>query len=409
MNTTLGELLKQMGLTSDVEEDTAEEVVEIHRVKGVVQRPTEEINLEAVWKKEHEIRKTQKDPTEDLVILPVGLNEEEFKMYLDRENPKIGFSYLVFDTNTFDTYFCHDKLCLDANFIYRDDLEITDNVSYDWYKIRGGSYAKGLHVRKSCYILDNPANETYEVYYETAYPTRVYGLSTPQGTFVHKYKNRFHRDMAILELDKLYSESSKKDAKRIQDKKLKSDEAIIVSDGAWLREVSSNAFWYIDNKQLTKMVNACLPSEPDQAVLISEINGAYNAIKMCVDNHKKRITYYYDNTSIVNVFKNRKTEYIEEVKRYKDFLMSLFDKGINIKFVELHPKTGENRDSDNKALTFFHNICDNECRNISEIFTRKYIQNASANEGEGTSLNDLKQQQNKQNKGGKGNWNKNKR
>ena len=348
--------------------------VEEHRIKNEkVARPTEEVDLLSVSKESIYAQRTQLDPTKDLITIDRVFNS------LDEMTSSgcIAMNgYLVWCARTEETWFAPTKLCIDQNFIYREDLEIftVDNLesAWQWHAERGNKVNYGVNHCKKCYILDNPGNETYEVYFDSNYPALRYGKSTPQGCVVHQYPNRFHRDMAILRLDELYSNSSNKRAGELTTRKFAPNEAIIISDGAWMREVCSFAYVYLDDRSVIQCVEGTMPTEPDQAVLIAEISGAYSALKRCVDNRKSVITYYYDNTSILNVFKNRKTEYIEEVKRYKDLLTRMDTLGYKVTFVELHPKTGEDRADDNKALTFFHNRCDSLCREMSDIVKKDY-------------------------------------
>lgn len=365
MATTLEALVKG--------EYTPEPESEIHRSREPKGRPTEQVELLAVSKESKAHIKTQRDPTDDLLELKAMPTEEAFELMLEAGG---GVGYLVWCPITMQAWYAHNKLCLDQNFIYRDDLEILciegTTEAYTWLTERIGELNFGIITCKKCYILDNPGNETYEVYFDSNYPSIKYGKATPQGCFVHCYPNRFHRDMAILELDELYSNSSNKQAGKLTAKPFAPNEAIIVSDGAWMKDTCSFSFYYLDSKSVIHCTEGTIPSEPDQAVLISEINGAYNALKKCMERAKGVITYYYDNTSILNVFKNRKTEYIEEIKRYKDLLEKMFNLGYKINFVELHPKTGENRDTDNKALQFFHNRCDSACRDMADVFKKDY-------------------------------------
>ena len=198
--------------------------------------------------------------------------------------------------------------------------------------------------------------------------------------------------MAILELDNIYSDTSKKEAGKMTKKKIGQNEAIVISDGAWMKEVSTSSVVYLDSERVLKCTEGRLPSDADQAVLISEIKGAIMALEFCKAFGKKRITYYYDNTSIVNVFRNRKTEYLEEIAEYKRLLESLQALGYQVNFVELHPKTGENRDTENKALMFFHNGCDAECRNMSEIFKRDYRSYAADGSTDGKTYSKIKEE-----------------
>ena len=198
--------------------------------------------------------------------------------------------------------------------------------------------------------------------------------------------------MSILELDDLYSNQSSKKAGRIVAKPYGDDEAIIVSDGAWMKNSCSSSYVYLDKAILLEQTIGHIPSEEDQAVLISEIVGATEALRQCVARKKKKITYYYDNTSILNVFRNRKTEYIREIKEYKDLLEDMNKKGYNVNFIELHHKTGEDRDKDNKALMFFHNLCDHRCRDMADMFTKDYHSFATTQPRDGKSYSAVKEE-----------------
>ena len=363
-----------------------------HRGTTIKERPSFEFKLLSVNEEDFERRKTQAEPTEDLIYLPKGNRELAETLIGDA-------GFLVWCDNTLEMWYAPTKLCLDANFIYRSDLEICEIESHEngveFYCERSAFLLPGIITRKVCYILDNPASECYEVYYDTNYPSVKYGKATPSGMFVYKYDDRFQRDLAIMELDKLYTNTSKTNAKALVERKLKSSEAIIISDGAWMKDVCSASIVYMDDTRLVQQTHAANPTEKDQAVLIAEITGATLALQMCKLYGKKRITYYYDNTSIVNVFKNRKTEYIEEIKAYKNLLTEMDASGYQVNFVELHPKTGENKDSENKALCFFHNNCDRACREISDIFKKDYVTNATLGSRDGKGYNDIKKQPSK--------------
>ena len=385
----LKELIANAGFeTSDDVEEIADSK-KLHRGNTVKARPEVEYELKSIYEEDFERKKTQKDPTDDLVFLPKG--------NIDAAVAQVSVGgFMVWCGNTQEMWFAPTKLCLDQNFIYRKDLEIIEVTSIDdakiFYEDRSGYLLPGVITRKKCYILDNPAGECYEVYYESNYPSMKYGKATPSGMFVYNYENRFHRDMAIVELDELYSTASKKTAESLVAKKLKPNEAIVISDGAWLKETCSSACYYIDVDSMLNLVSGKIPSEPDQAVLISEITGATLALGICHAKGKRCITYYYDNTSIVNVFKNRKTEYIEEIKAYKELLETMDKEGYSVTFVELHPKTGEGDAVDNKALCFFHNNCDRECREIADIFKKDYKTVAMAGERNGRAYSDVKKE-----------------
>ena len=355
----------------------AESDEKVNKKKDVVERPKNEVKLESLDTDMHEYVKVQKDPTDDLVFLPRCKGDWGLETFFtDFVKKPDDWGYMVWCADTEEMWYAPDKHCLDANFIYREDLVIESVTSVEaaekFYMEKTCNLRPGVNTCKVQYILDNPGNETYEVYHDSNYPTAHYGKATPTGMFVHRYQNRFHRDMAILALDSEYSNSSHKEAAKLIAKSMSPDEAIIVSDGAWLKNTSSCSYFYLDATSVLKMVEGTLPSDPDQAVLISEINGAYNALLMCKMRNKTKITYYYDNTSIVNVYRNRKTEYLPEIKRYKALLEEMYNEGFEVTFIELHPKTDEDKDSENKALIFFHNTCDAECRNIADIFKKDY-------------------------------------
>lgn len=392
MGISLGELL---GANVKEKLEALEEQQPLHRTKTVKERPEMEIDLQSVSKESREVSKTQKDPTDDLVEITSGLEDvTEIAGY------KSG--YLIWCNDTKQTWYAHDQLCLNKNFIYRDDLEIieiTEEVNIaEWYLKRGGNCKRGIITSKVCRILDNPANETYEVYYDSNYPTVKYGKATPRGCFILKFENRFHRDMKILELDNLYTYSSFKKAGKFTAKQLGKNEAIIISDGAWMKESCSSSFVYLDNLSVIRQTEGFLPTEETQAVLIAEIKGAYNALMMCKARGKKQITYYYDNTSILNVFLNRKTEYIEEVKEYKQLLEELHTSGFKINFVEIHPKTGEDRDEENKALMLFHNMCDDDCKMMASLYSKDYKSYATQGNKDGKTFSTVKEEMDAKNR-----------
>lgn len=366
MSITLSELVNNPNI----------EVAEtLHRSNTPKKRPDEEVTLLAVSEESGVFHKSSKDPTEDLVEITSHLTGEDVEIITH------GTGYLIFCEWSAQMWYAPTKLCLDQNFIYRDDIEIFEvsdvEVALRWVNECLDDVNFKIVTSKVCYVLDNPCNETYEVYHDSNYAALKYGKSTPQGCMVHRYPNRFHRDMAILEFDNLYANSSAKVAGKFTAKPFTAREAIIVSDGAWMKEQATFSFFYLDDKSVIHCTEGCIPSEPDQAVLIAEINGAYWALKKCMERAKGDITYYYDNTSILNVFKNRKTEYIEEVKRYKELLEKMHNMGYKINFVELHPKTGEHRDTDNKALQLFHNRCDAACRDMADLCKKDYRAHAS--------------------------------
>lgn len=393
MSITLDEALNAapVALTEEEQKAFDEEIENKHRSRNVLERPKEEFQLNSLLPDDFEPRKEQMDPTDDLVILPRTFDDRTRSMF-DVEKSDGG--YVVWCADTQDVWYAPTKLCLDQNFIYRKDLIIKPAESaQNAYEI-ALEFVKdlipGVDTRRQCYILDDPANETYEVYYDSAWPVKKYGKTTPDGMFILKFKNRFHRDMAIMEMDANYTKQSARKAGKLLQKEYGPNEVILISDGCLMRNSCAASVVYIDCDSLFSITEGFNPSEPEQGVLIAEIRGATNALRFARSKGKKDITYYYDNTSILNVYRNRKTEYIREVVEYKQLLEEMDDEGFNVKFVELHPKTGEERRNENRALMYFHNKCDNDSRDMSIIYKRDYKTIASAGNKEGSSYKDVK-------------------
>lgn len=350
-------------------------------------RPSEEYQLEAlITDTPVESRRDVAEPTPDLQTLKKGSEIEITK-------DMIG-GYLVWCANTEETWFAPTRLCLNQNFIYREDLEIllVEDVetASAWAHERNDSLMPGLVTRKTCYILDNPGIEKYEVYFDPCYPAQQYGKCSPQGTTVRQYRNRFQRDIAILELDIKYSKASAKSASNMVQQELAEDQAIIVSDGAFIHNNSSCSFYYLDNESVVKSSECARPSDKDQGVIIAEINGAYRALSMCFNRRRTNITYYYDNTSIVASLSSKRMDSIPEVRRYRKLLERMDGLGYKIEFVEIHPKRGATRDAENKALMYFHNSCDSECRVMADLFHRNYRGHAAGNPKSGKNYKAIK-------------------
>lgn len=391
MSVTMKEALAKAGVAITKEEEQRENEVreQKHRGRTILERPHEKVDLKRISLEDFEPKKYQNDPTDDLIEVPAGTPTADFKQIIEGD-----FYAMVWCADTIQTWVAPTKLCLDQNFVYREDLDIfTDkDEAIEFYKENGAKANPGIATRKKCYILDSPADEHYEVYYDTNFPSLKYGKATPNGMFIHKCRNRFHRDMKIMELDKIYDEASESRAADMTKEPMKPIEAIIISDGCFMKNVCASAYYYLDNMTLIKMTQGIIPSEPDQAVLISEICGAKSALEMCRLKGKKKITYYYDNTSILNVLRNRKTEYITEVVEYKKLLEELDSEGFDVKFVELHPKTGEDRIDTNKALMYFHNFCDKECQDMTRVFSKDYRSIAQSNDPEGKTYKQAKKE-----------------
>lgn len=336
--------------------------------RDTIKRPSTRVQLKSLSYESMLHAKTQLDPTEDLIEVSSDFITTRLEYY--------QHGFCIFCKDTMQMWFAPTEECLNRNFIYREDLLIQETTSYKeveafWTKYLSGSLNK-ITPRKSCYIMDIPMNETYEVYYESNYPSQRYGKSTPQGSYIHKYPNRFHRDMAILALDNLYSNSSMKEAGKFIGRDFEENEAIIISDGAWIKGKIASSVFYLDADTTLQLTEGSLPSVPDHGSLIAEIKAATLALSMCCMKKKTKVTYYYDNKNILNVLGKTKVENVTEIQEYRSLCEKLYHEGFVIKFVELHPKTGENRDKDNKALMFFHNQCDAACVSMCDLVHKDY-------------------------------------
>lgn len=352
----------------------------------VTERPTSRVQLKSLAQSPTVTEKEWLDATPDLIELNSDCIEISDRFQAG--------GYCVFCKDTLQIWFAHNEECLNKNFVYRHDLIIKKVYSYsdvaDFWKEHMGDYKPGMRRSKQCFIIDLPMNETYEVYYNPSYPSMRYGKSNPKGSYILKFKNRFHRDMAIMELDKRYSESSFKCAGKFTGKHLKANEAIIISDGSMSSGKIASSVYYLDSTSVIHMTEGGLPSLTELGSTIAEIKAATNALELCYAKGKSDVTYYYDNTSILNILKNRRTEYVQEIRSYKDTCEKLNGAGIKINFVELHPKTGENRDSENKALMWFHNECDAACTSMCDLIEKDIKNFASNGNVDGIFYSDIK-------------------
>ena len=74
MTTTLKELFAGNEVPAD---DT-----KLHRGERVIERPTEEVLLERLYSENKEYVKTQLDPTDDLIQIPYGTEQEDIEEFL---------------------------------------------------------------------------------------------------------------------------------------------------------------------------------------------------------------------------------------------------------------------------------------------------------------------------------------
>lgn len=361
-----------------------------------LKRPSEVLDLKSIRSEFIEISKQDYNATPELIEVNISCSDPvqktETQVYGDG-------SFLIQDINTKQVWIAPNELVLNNNFIYREDIDIFKISNEDEFRktlqVMLEAHPFGVKPSRVCYILDNPVLECITPYYNSASVLQMYGVSTPRGCFIHKYPNRFIRDMAILKMNKKYTTASKRNLKLLS-KDLKPNQAIIVSDGAFLKNISANSMFYIDDKSIISMQEATIPSIPEQSVLISEIKGAINALSMCVAKNKRDIIYYYDNTSIVNCFNNKKLEYIDEVRDFKELIRALASSNFNVYFKEVHPKNiqdDEENDgellAERKGIKYFHNLCDDRCTEAAQIFNRGYKELISTNVEKGLTLADL--------------------
>lgn len=331
-------------------------------------------------------------PTKDLIKLAKG-SDLEFP-----DNVRAG-GYFIWCEDTKETWYAPDTKVLDDNFLFRGDLTIIEVTDVQRAKQEVLNHNEGLFpgevTRKSCYVLDNPSIEKYEVFYDPAYVTQRYGTCSPKGTCVLRYKDRFARDADILKLDKKYTTTSALEANRVVSELLDRKQAIIVSDGAMANSNISSTFIYIDDSGVVKQSESRLPSDVTQGVIIAEIRGAYNALSLCYSRRKTNITYYYDNTAIVDILSNTKNNSIPEVRKYRELCAKMDAAGYSINFVDVHPKRGDHT-ADNKAVLFLHNLCDSSCTDMLDLFNKNYAGHAVQSKADGKTYNSIKR------KGGRG-------
>lgn len=374
--------------------------------KKELKRPDNEVDLENNLSEFDGIVKSELPATDELNEIKVSLSDP---LQTDLSSYELDRGYLIRDINTCQIFVVPSKKALNNNFIYRDDLDIREFSNKEEFREIAQGYLElhpvGALNSRVQYILDEPAIEKYTPYYNHQLVIDKYGVTTPRGCFIRKYKDRFERDIALLKMDSKYKELSKSKAGEVV-KELKSNQAIIVSDGAYIKNCIASSVLYMDNLNIISLASCGLPSIEDQSVLIAEIVGATNALKLAIQNNKKKITYFYDNTSIINCFNNRKLEYIDEVKAFKELIIDMHAKKYDVTFLEIHPKTLQEDEADNarlldtrKTVKYIHNFCDSVCTGVVNIYVKGYREKIIVNSEKTIKLQDLvdkhKQQTNK--------------
>lgn len=294
-----------------------------------------------------------------------------------------------------ETWYVKDKEELDECFIYQSDLEIIPCHDVDFAKstvlLRNKQWHAGKVTRKTCYILDHSVLEKYEVYWDPSYPTTRYGKCKPSGMHVCLCEDRFDRDNKILGLDKKYSTTSKTAVETLLQTEMGNEAAIVISDGAYINKVYVHAHIYIDKNGVTKHAECGVPSHAELGSAIAEICGARAALSMCYKNRKKHVTLYYDNVSIPQVLQGGLMNDIPEVQSFKRLCGQMDENGYTLEFVEIHPKKAEHT-QENKALFYLHSLCDSECRAMSDVFSRGYVNKLPAR-GSGKNYKQLRNKQ----------------
>lgn len=325
----------------------------------------------------------------NLKLLPKGpININEIKESVG----EITSGFLVICGYTQDSWYVKDEMDLHSYFVYKEDLDIytVDSLDdlYQKYMDYNKNWRVGIRKKKSCYVLNNPVNETYEVYNDPKYPMINYGVAVPLGMSVIKFDNRFDRDLYIRELDSLYSNSSYKAASTISSG-LKDGQSIIISDGSYMNDVCCYTYYTITNKSISQGSKVINPSNVNKAVLIAEVMGIQNAIRDAKESGATDIVCYYDNTSVVDIFNSNRTNNVEEIKKFKSFMRHIEKCNISVKFVEIHPKTGKTRNEENKARMYFHNSCDKRCKEMIGLYTKNYTGYCITDTATGVNLSDL--------------------
>lgn len=369
----LGDLIKNAVNIEDLPEGN--DVVE-----PVLERPSKEVDLASMLSDYLGVKRTKWGITEDLIVVDINLSDPVDKTEVPEYK---GFEYLIQDKNTHLIYIAPTERVLNNNFIYREDLDIVRLESKDDYENIIGDmlseYPRGKKCRTACYILESTVLESYTPYYNHEAVIQKFGVTTPKGYTIRRYVDRFERDRGILELEQKYSSTSFKEAGKLLKLNLSPNEAVIISDGSNVKNVISCSVCYIDNSSFINLTECTLPSNPSQAVLLSEIKGATNALNMCLAKGKTKVTYYYDNTSIVNCFNNKRLGGVSEVKAFKELVVSLMSKGYDINLLEIHPKTQQADEEVNnklaeerKGLKYLHSFCDGMCTKVSQLYLDGY-------------------------------------
>lgn len=332
-------------------------------------------------------------PTAELQTVCKGLDPELALSFLCHEFDGTE-AFFVYCEKSEDVWIAPNNNCLNENFLYRGDLIIWPCRSEREFiacyrKLNIQELSPTKDVRKSCYVLDNPVNESYIPYYTPSYPALRYGKSTPDGMYIHKFKDRFERDAFIKLLDKSYSDSSCKEAKEYAKQSMGQDEAIIVSDGCYMNGCCAASCWYMDAETVFHLTQGLSASNELRASTIAEVVGAYNALCLCQAKGKRKITYYYDNKSIVYSLFSKRVQTSEEISKFVNLVKQLDSEDYIVNFVELHPKNSESRKNTNAALMYLHNRCDRDCRDMVGIFSGKYRANATKDTKKGRTYRQL--------------------
>lgn len=290
-----------------------------------------------------------KEETNSLPTQPCEKPLEFTKLIPKEEMPSSG--YLIWCEWSKQMWYAPTLECLNKSFIYRDDLVILvvyNSGVYEWFEEKMKS-KQGLCPSRKCYILDRPKLGMYEVFYESDYPTKEYGCSTPKGCKVHAFANRFERDAAIVELDKAYDRNS---PTAITENNLGDREAIIVMSS----DVGVYSYVYYDSYGMRTTSNTFIPTDIKNALFASASKCAWDALMHCTHTKRDKITFYYDDESLLIAASDKALANIEEVRLLQKLIASMDHHAYEVEFLPI----GE----DLKPL---YNSCRKNCRDALEL------------------------------------------
>ena len=165
--------------------------VDARRLENItIEKPTKAVQLLAAHEDEAEVKKyVLDDKTDDLVTLPYGKTKDCFEVL----NKVIGPGFIVYDIYSKETWYAPDIICLNKNFVFREDVRIVQvenkQEAVDTWLTFNEDIAPSRLYSRFKYILDDPAAGTYWPFSSPDYVPKHYGKPILQGTVIHKSKN----------------------------------------------------------------------------------------------------------------------------------------------------------------------------------------------------------------------------